>query len=67
MKKCAITLADGKVLENREALFGIDFPLQALKKLRFVETCQAESDQGIGTWYAYVAEDCQIEFPTDWD
>ena len=64
-KTCTVTLDDGKILEKREVLFGIDFPEQALKNLRFVETVQAQSDQGVGTWYAYDAADMQLPGPPD--
>jgi hypothetical protein len=56
VKSCTITLADGKTLEKREVLVAIEVGKQTLKDVRFVETCEAQSDKGAGKWYAYTAE-----------
>jgi hypothetical protein len=56
VKSCIITLADGKTLEKRDVLVAIDVGKRTLKDLKYVETCEAQSDKGAGKWYAYTAE-----------
>jgi WD40 repeat protein len=55
-KTCTITLADGKRLDKREVLVAIEVGQQTLRDFRYLETCEAKTEKGLGKWYAYTAE-----------
>jgi hypothetical protein len=60
VRTCNIKLADGKVLEGREALVAIDVGRQSLRDVRYVETCEGQTPKGVGRFYAYTAEYEQV-------